>query len=204
MNIADRIQKSRKISGISQEELSEKIGVSRQAVSKWESGQSSPDLEHIIKISEFFGVSTDYILKGSDFISCEPKKDMSFTSKILYIASTTFVAIGLFCAFAVWYEAQTMVSIWGSMIIQSVGIALYFVGRILSREKPSFYISYINILGILFMPLSMITGKISQVLFRTGSVAPYPNSIVHSLIVFITFAIFAVICYNILKNKNNS
>ena len=47
MNMADRIQYLRKTKGISQEELADKVGVSRQAVSKWESEQSTPDLEKI-------------------------------------------------------------------------------------------------------------------------------------------------------------
>ena len=64
MDIADRIQALRKMKGLSQEELAEKTGVSRQAVSKWESGQSAPDLDKIIIMSEYFGVTTDYILKG--------------------------------------------------------------------------------------------------------------------------------------------
>ena len=62
--MADRIQYLRKSKGISQEELADKVGVSRQAVSKWESEQSTPDLEKIIIMSDFFGVTTDYILKG--------------------------------------------------------------------------------------------------------------------------------------------
>ena len=53
MNMADRIQYLRKAKGISQEELAEKVGVSRQAVSKWESEQSMPDLEKIIAMSDF-------------------------------------------------------------------------------------------------------------------------------------------------------
>lgn len=64
MTIADRILELRKIKGISQEELADKIGVSRQAVSKWESEQSIPDLDKIIILSEFFEVSTDFLLKG--------------------------------------------------------------------------------------------------------------------------------------------
>ena len=64
MNIADRIQSLRKNKGISQEELADKVGVSRQAVSKWESEQSVPDLDRVIIMSEYFGVTTDYILKG--------------------------------------------------------------------------------------------------------------------------------------------
>lgn len=64
MNIADRIQNLRKIKGITQEELADEIGISRQAVSKWESEQSTPDLDKIIAMSEYFDVTTDYILKG--------------------------------------------------------------------------------------------------------------------------------------------
>ena len=64
MNMADRIQYLRKTKGISQEALADKVGVSRQAVSKWESEQSIPDLEKIIIMSDLFGVTTDYILKG--------------------------------------------------------------------------------------------------------------------------------------------
>lgn len=54
MNMADRIQYLRKSKGISQEELADKAGVSRQSVSKWESEQSTPDLEKIIIMSDFF------------------------------------------------------------------------------------------------------------------------------------------------------
>ena len=54
MTIADRIQSLRKAKGISQEELADKIGVSRQAVSKWESEQSSPDMEKVILLSDYF------------------------------------------------------------------------------------------------------------------------------------------------------
>ena len=64
MNVADRIQNLRKTKGISQEQLAEAIGVSRQAVSKWESEQSTPDLEKIVLMSDFFDVTTDYLLKG--------------------------------------------------------------------------------------------------------------------------------------------
>ena len=59
MNIADRIQKLRKAKGISQEQLADVVGVSRQAVSKWESEQSIPDLEKVILMSNYFGVTTD-------------------------------------------------------------------------------------------------------------------------------------------------
>ena len=63
MILADKITEERKKNGWSQEELAEKLGVSRQAVSKWESAGSVPDLQKVIRLAELFGVSTDYLLK---------------------------------------------------------------------------------------------------------------------------------------------
>lgn len=65
MILADKIIDLRKKNGWSQEELAEKLGVSRQSVSKWESGMSVPDLNKIIAMSELFGVSTDYLVKDT-------------------------------------------------------------------------------------------------------------------------------------------
>ena len=63
MILADKIINERKKNGWSQEELAEKLNVSRQAVSKWEGAQSIPDLQRIVAMAELFGVSTDYLLK---------------------------------------------------------------------------------------------------------------------------------------------
>ena len=63
MILADKIIRLRKKNGWSQEELANKMNVSRQAVSKWEGAQTIPDLEKILQLSILFGVSTDYLLK---------------------------------------------------------------------------------------------------------------------------------------------
>lgn len=63
MNMAEKIMDLRKKKGWSQEELAERLGVTRQSVSKWESGQSVPDLNKIVFMSDLFGVTTDYLLK---------------------------------------------------------------------------------------------------------------------------------------------
>lgn len=65
MSMSRRLQELRQKEQLSQEELAERIGVSRQAISKWESEQSSPDIENIVRLSEIFNTSTDYILKGT-------------------------------------------------------------------------------------------------------------------------------------------
>lgn len=63
MIIAEKIMSLRKQYGWSQEELADLIGVSRQSVSKWESAAAMPDIQKIIKLSEVFEVSVDYLLK---------------------------------------------------------------------------------------------------------------------------------------------
>ena len=201
MNMSDRIQYLRKTKGISQEELADKVGVSRQAVSKWESEQSTPDLEKVIIMSDFFEVTTDYILKGIEPVTDKEQKSKEIASKILYISSTAFVAIGLLCAFGGWYELQTMEAVAGSMIIQAVGIVGYFIARILSEEKATFYVSWLNIIGIAFMPISMITGYISILVFKQGWVAPYPNGIFHTLTFILLFFVVLVASYAILKKR---
>ena len=79
MNIADRLKELRKKAGYSQEQLAEMLDVSRQAVSKWESAQGNPDIENLIKLTEIYHVSADYILLGHEKedvqkISETPKK----------------------------------------------------------------------------------------------------------------------------------
>lgn len=65
MTLADKIIKLRKQHGWSQEELADKMDVSRQAVSKWECAQTIPDIEKVLQLSQLFNVSTDYLLKDT-------------------------------------------------------------------------------------------------------------------------------------------
>lgn len=78
MILAEKIIKHRKQNGWSQEELAMKLNISRQSVSKWESGASIPDLDKIIRLSQIFEVSTDYLLK--DELEEEPVQVPSFTN----------------------------------------------------------------------------------------------------------------------------
>ena len=66
MAFSEKLRSLRKKSGLSQEQLAEHLNVSRQAVSKWESGISTPESDKLIAIGEYFGVSIDYLLKGGD------------------------------------------------------------------------------------------------------------------------------------------
>ena len=66
MALSDKLYMLRKKSGLSQEQLEEQLIVSRQAISKWESGQSVPESEKLIAISNYFDVSLDYLLKDEN------------------------------------------------------------------------------------------------------------------------------------------
>lgn len=79
MILADKIVKLRKQSAWSQEELAEKMNVSRQSVSKWESANSIPDLNKIIMLADIFDVTTDFLLKD-EYEDCQPKNESKESS----------------------------------------------------------------------------------------------------------------------------
>lgn len=64
MSFGETLSKLRKSKGLSQEQLAEELSLTRQTISKWELEQSSPDFSYICKLSNYFNVSTDYLIKG--------------------------------------------------------------------------------------------------------------------------------------------
>lgn len=75
MSLGDKIAELRRQRGWSQENLAERLGVTRQSVSKWESGASVPDLDKIIGLSELFGVTTDYLIKCEGAAEAAPSEE---------------------------------------------------------------------------------------------------------------------------------
>lgn len=75
MNIGEKLSFLRNKTGCSQERLADELGISRQTVSKWELGLSIPDAENIVALSNFFKVSTDFLLKDYTPISDEKNLD---------------------------------------------------------------------------------------------------------------------------------
>lgn len=124
MNVADRIQSLRKTKGFSQEELADKVGVSRQAVSKWESEQSTPDLEKIIIMSELFDVTTDYILKGIKPVAMTSKKTLYFLYGGLALICATLAGILSFAANRFRADECFFISIAGAVIGLGIGLMI--------------------------------------------------------------------------------
>ncbi len=163
MNIADRIQTLRKSRGISQEELADKIGVSRQAVSKWESEQSSPDLEKIILLSDYFDVTTDYLLKGIEPVEDVPKNKAD--ARIFSILATVLNFIGLLAAIIIWEVERTPISVLGGFIIMAVGCMCFVVGQFMgtNKEKAALMFGLVNVWLLSLMPISSICNFIQGI-----------------------------------------
>ena len=64
MDFSEKLMTLRKQAGLSQEQLADRLGVTRQSVSKWESGAAAPELVKVITLSELFGVSVDYLVEA--------------------------------------------------------------------------------------------------------------------------------------------
>lgn len=73
MALKDKLPLLRKKASLTQENLALKMNVSRQAISKWESGLSYPDLEKVVQLSQLFDVSTDYLLKEKEILNRTPE-----------------------------------------------------------------------------------------------------------------------------------
>ncbi|MDE6529306.1 MAG: helix-turn-helix domain-containing protein, partial [Lachnospiraceae bacterium] len=106
MNVGEKIKKIRKMAGMTQEELAEKMNVSRQTISKWEKEISSPDLESAIFLCDLFEISLDDLLKGGQSVKEEKisLQDMIKINQrnqkqtILLISGLFFLIIGALAA----------------------------------------------------------------------------------------------------------
>lgn len=202
MNLSDRIQYLRKVRGISQEGLAEQLGVSRQAVSKWESEQSMPDLDKIISMSDYFDVTTDYLLKGIEPVVQKEEeqsiKHRRIASNICYQLSLGFIGLGIILSIILADFLKISILLTPVLIVQGVGLLVWGTGRNLSEVRPSFQVKLALILFLLFVPL----GFLSNVLFPLGKIFPYPTSLAASL-TFVTFYLILGVCISLFLKKQD-
>ena len=141
MSLSENLQNLRKIKNMSQEELAEKLNVSRQAVSKWESGNGYPETEKIITICEIFECSMDQLVKGK--ISADIKSEKSNYDLIITKAAKG-IAIGV------------------STILLGVAIMLTILGCAPNEQAEDQY-ALIGVIAVLLgvviaVPLFIING----------------------------------------------
>lgn len=126
MTIGNRIIQARKKKGLTQEYLAEQLQVSRQAVSKWETGQSSPDTKNLIALSQLLGVSVEYLATGNQAAQepPAPKPD----HRLEEILSNT--GFGLFLLAILMYLIGFLTGIFNEMVIirtENFGIGIPFL-----------------------------------------------------------------------------
>ena len=208
MNIADRIQNLRKSKGISQEELADKIGVSRQAVSKWESGQSTPDIEKIMLLSDFFETTTDYLLKG---IESAKETDNKWNAGVFSIAGTTLNAIGLVLAVIIWSERRTAYAAGLGIIVMLLGTGVFLTGQIIESNdkiKARYLFGLPNVWILLFIPMSICFNIFDGLLGGYwGLIAPIPclgNSLITYGLYWIVYITVCVVADVIMAKKNKA
>ncbi|QRN85744.1 helix-turn-helix transcriptional regulator [Clostridia bacterium] len=133
MDLSLKLQELRKKSNLSQEELGEKLNVSRQSISKWEAGQTRPEIKKIILLSEIFDVPTDYLLKDecehADWVQLDTKDKARPNKKnrIIPLVLSALLLIGMFAISRLVIENQKL----------SAEIAATPVNEILEMEKTT-------------------------------------------------------------------
>ena len=133
MTLAEKILSLRTARGMSQDDLAEKLEVSRQSVSKWETGQSTPDLDKIIRLADLFGVSVDELVRDGErpqsqppqpqvvYVEREQKKELSPVQKqgmIMEASGAALAVIGLMGA---------PLLIWVALALVILGLPLLLV-----------------------------------------------------------------------------
>lgn len=138
MILADKIINLRKKNGWSQEELAEKLGVTRQSVSKYESAQSIPDLDKILKLSEIFGVTTDYLIKDEleeeEYVPSQMQENESESDRIVH--KVTMEMANEYLQMIDWSAGKTA---FATMLCILSPIVLLMLGAM--SEMPDYHIS---------------------------------------------------------------
>lgn len=153
MEFGEKLQMLRKARGWSQEELAQQINVSRQALSKWESGASIADTENVVALSRLFGVSTDYLLLCESEAASAPaavttpaKESKWPVPRIAWLVILLVAVVGLIAMHilaSVRYASGLLLSVmflanrfqlWWLLILLWVMLAAGFLGTVFYRQ----------------------------------------------------------------------
>lgn len=163
-SINERILIERKKKGLSQEELAARIGVSRQAVSKWESAAATPDLDKIVALSAIFDVSLDYLIKGEKAPS-NTRAKKKVDALVFTIIATAVNVIALVIKITTFNNFRYVLGLFFlhwllPLVLMVISLTLYFLGLVIgepsSQKRASRIYWSINIWIILFFIISLV------------------------------------------------
>lgn len=192
MNISDRIQSLRKAKGITQEQLADAVGVSRQAVSKWEAEQSVPDLERVVAMAEYFDVTTDYLLRG---IEPAPKRESGsrVSPRTMCIIATALDVAGLILGGGLWFEYQNWLCVAVMLIFQLTAVTVWLITK---GERPRWFwavnVWFLGVIPAVFINevVWLVIPHVAGILYLKGVTISLPNDLAWA----IPFAIWLLIC----------
>ncbi|MBE6148578.1 MAG: helix-turn-helix domain-containing protein [Firmicutes bacterium] len=163
MNLSENIKKIRKENNLSQEQLAEKLGVSRQSVSKWESGQAYPEMDKVLQICELFNLNMDELMKSDLKEVRETKQSKANVNKFIddflgFITKT----VDMFSSMKFKSKIKCFVE---QVIIALILFLLFFIGgsfgsvlfsRIFSFINNNFYWILLNIFEAIYLIIATI------------------------------------------------
>ena len=165
MNLADNLKKIRKDNNLSQEQLAEKLGVSRQAVSKWESGISYPEMDKVIQICNIFNLNINELMNENVKDVMEHKEAVIRNNKYInsffeYITKTIdmFSSMRFKQKFKCLFE-QCIIAMILFLVLLIIGlIGSHLAWSILSLLPDFIYYPIYNILQVLYIVVAIIVG----------------------------------------------
>ena len=187
MLLGEKLKKLRKARGLSQEQLADQLNVSRQAISKWELGESIPDTENLILLSKFYGVSIDYLLLNELNISSELETKRS-PSLPIFIFGMSALIIGLILSIVLWctYQSILMASI--GLIIQIISVTVVLI----KQSELSSQLQRLSLMTSVWMIFPFICFYIGSLMMNF-----YPVSRSAMLDFIVEFIFYLVVCTGI-------
>lgn len=151
-----RIQAHRRRMGLSQEQLAERLGVSRQAVSKWELDESLPELDKALALCRVFGVSADMLLQGCEEPRPACPAGAAPQRRLMPAFGAALVVLGLVYICAAWYERQLATDIAIGMAIQAFGLILQGAAGLFEKASGHRRLWRANFALCTFVPASLL------------------------------------------------
>lgn len=197
MKLGERLQKERNKLNITQSEVAEKLRVSRQTISNWETNKSYPDLESLVSLSDYYNISLDVLLKEDDGMIKDINKKLKFIGILKPILYVLCCLLGLICIITpipfveILMEDTLNINSLINNVVAVIKIALMFLLvfyflKVLKPGKTKYYKRLSIISAILLVFALVVKG---QMTIGLGPLKNLPMElIVLYLIISITFA----------------
>lgn len=198
MNLSEKIVMHRKSAGLSQEELAEKLNLSRQAVSRWESGTAMPDAGNILQLSKLFGITADYLLNDAYQSDADMLKVGALQGDHLTQIALCLIAVeamALLLLFVATFLLQNMVLAWVCFLPFIAAQAAFACAW---RRNPSADEEKTTILRRRFYKISAWLGLYFPIRFAVSALAqlyprPYSSLIMECIVLILYVAASALV-----------